>query len=128
METIHPHTLCLALARTQLNLSPPAYRDAFTLLRKYRLDLNILYDYQPSSFLSHVHHFVAQLSTVEFLNLFISALRKDTQKFFSNVEVVQDDQKLNTVCDALRGALVAADEAKYLLPILTTYLIPSLFA
>lgn len=122
METIHPHTVCLSLARTLLDRDPPNYRDAFLLLRKYRLDLNLLYDYNPSLFLAQVDAFVPQLGTVDYLNLFITSLNKDVKKFFP--DVVQEETqelKINAVCNALRRALVAADESKYLLPILTTY-------
>ena len=123
METIHPHIVCLSLARTLLDHDPPNYRDAFLLLRKYRLDLNLLYDYNPSTFLSQVDAFVPQLGTVDYLNLFITALHKDVKSFFPDVAHAQDTQesKVNAVCNALRRALIAADESKYLLSILTTY-------
>lgn len=122
METIHPHILCLSSARTYLSRQPPGYLEAFLLLRKYRLDLNILYDYDPSLFLAHTQHFVKSLDSVDYLNLFISALSPETRDFFEQGKTESGKSgKVNAVCDALRSELVALDGTKFLLPTLTTY-------
>lgn len=43
--------------------------------RRHRIDLNILYDHEPKSFLSNVELFVNQVENVDYLNLFLSSLR-----------------------------------------------------
>ena len=43
--------------------------------RKHRIDLNILYDHDPKSFLNNVESFVNQIKKVDYLNLFLSNLR-----------------------------------------------------
>ena len=90
--------------------------------------MNILYDYDPKSFLTNVASFVNQLESVDFLNLFISSLNSDIKAIEGspqNGELVGSldgaGSKINLVCDAIRRILEETDHSKYLLSILTTY-------
>ena len=51
------------------------YREAFLACRKHRLDLNILYDLAPSQFMENLSKFVEAVPEVDYLNLFVSALK-----------------------------------------------------
>jgi elongator complex protein 1 len=51
------------------------YLSAYMACRKHRIDLNILYDHEPKSFLNNVELFVNQVEKVDYLNLFLSSLR-----------------------------------------------------
>jgi elongator complex protein 1 len=52
-----------------------AYRAAFLILRKHRLDLNVLYDLEPKRFMESLPEFVEQILEVDYLNLFVSSLK-----------------------------------------------------
>jgi elongator complex protein 1 len=51
------------------------YRNAFMICRKHRLDLNVLHDLDPEGFMLRLPDFVKQVPEVDYLNLFISAMR-----------------------------------------------------
>ncbi|RKO84341.1 IKI3 family-domain-containing protein, partial [Blyttiomyces helicus] len=74
--------------RTQSILSPLSssanpstkshdYRTSYLLVRKHRLDMNLLVDHDPAAFSAHVTDFVAQVDDPEYLNLFLSGLRNE---------------------------------------------------
>ncbi|CAI2174277.1 9937_t:CDS:10 [Funneliformis geosporum] len=108
LETVHPRVLVLASVRESLDRFD--YLSAYMTCRKHRIDLNILYDHDPKSFLNNVELFVNQVEKVEYLNLFLSSLR------------MQDvSTKVNSVCDAVRGILESKNSTKYLQSIITTF-------
>jgi len=53
------------------------YRAAFLACRRHRIDLNILFDHDPSSFQANLADFVAQVKEVDHLNLFLSGLKDE---------------------------------------------------
>jgi elongator complex protein 1 len=53
------------------------YRAAFLACRRHRIDLNILYDHDPTSFRDHLAEFVSQVKDVDYLNLFLSGLKDE---------------------------------------------------
>ena len=111
------------------------YGLAFRLLRRQRVDLNLLVDHNPRRFLGEVDTFLDQVTATEDLNLFISALNED------NVEAKRyppppwypprpqgEDEDLlqggkqNRVCELIRAGLVKKRGASAALqPILSTY-------
>jgi elongator complex protein 1 len=58
------------------------FLSAFQLVRKHRVDMNFLYDHNPSQFIEHIKLFVHQLKEdPDALNLFLSGLKnKDSIK------------------------------------------------
>ncbi len=48
------------------------YGKAFIACRKHRIDLNVLFEHNPTSFMENVSSFVEQIDEVDFLNLFIT--------------------------------------------------------
>jgi elongator complex protein 1 len=73
LETIYPRALVLAGIRR--NIRKGEYRAAFLACRAQRVDMNILYDLDPQKFISSASEFVSQISRIDYLDLFLSALR-----------------------------------------------------
>ncbi len=73
LETINPRPLVLAVVKKDVALKD--YRSAFLHCRTHRIDLNIIYDLAPETFLNSIPEFVKQIPEVDYLNLFISGLK-----------------------------------------------------
>lgn len=72
LELVSPRVLVLHRCRQLLSQSD--YRKAFALLRKHRLSLNLLHDFQPEEFMANIERVVTALNTADNLNLFLSEL------------------------------------------------------
>ncbi|RHZ45275.1 hypothetical protein Glove_682g24 [Diversispora epigaea] len=128
LETISPRALVLASVRDALNRLD--YKTAYIDCRKHRIDLNILYDHSPETFLKNVRSFVLQVEKVDYLNLFLSNLRNEDVILTmyppvgnsNKTDSTQDiSTKVNTICDAIREVLETLDSKAYLKSIITTY-------
>ena len=73
IETIYPRALVLAIIRQ--NIDEKKYKKAFLSCRSHRVDMNILHDHDPESFIDNVDLFVDQIGKVEHIDLFLSQLR-----------------------------------------------------
>ena len=73
LETIYPRALVLAGIRQ--NINDKKYKRAFLACRNHRVDMNILHDHAPQSFMKDVALFVDQVKKVEHIDLFLSQLR-----------------------------------------------------
>ena len=51
------------------------YGGAFSLMRKHRINMNLLHDHAPARFLSNVTSFVTQVDNVNHVNLFLTDLQ-----------------------------------------------------
>ncbi|KAI7903384.1 IKI3 family-domain-containing protein [Cokeromyces recurvatus] len=129
LETISPRAFVLAAIREDLkNLN---FRSAFIACRRNRIDLNILYDDNPERFIEHIRTFIEQVSEVDYLNLFLSNLRnEDTLVTMYRRGGRTADQltaapgvenKVNTVCEAVRKILIELGQERYMQSILSTY-------
>lgn len=124
LEAIHPRALILTII-SQL-LDTKQYAVAFTSLRRHRINMNIIHDYNPDSFLSSIQEFITQIHQPQFLNIFITEL-SDTDictTMYPNmkrgVSSIQTENKVNSVCDTLVETCDrSADPTSYLLSILT---------
>ncbi|OWF47940.1 putative elongator complex protein 1 [Mizuhopecten yessoensis] len=130
LETIHPRALVLSAVRKYLDSLE--FGQAFVCMRKHRLNLNLIYDHCPQSFLDNVQKFVQQVKLVDYINLFLTDLREEdctvtmyTAAYNRSAPVVDEGtnrpSKVDKVCEVVRQALVSEDEKKYLLSILTSY-------
>ncbi|KAJ8304476.1 hypothetical protein KUTeg_018059 [Tegillarca granosa] len=130
LETIHPRALVLSAVRKRLDKLQ--FKDAMVIMRKHRINLNLIYDHSPENFLNNVETFVNQISSVNQINLFLTDLQEEdvtvimyTAAYDRNPDTLDDTQdkpsKIDIVCDAVRHALKNIDENKYLLSILTAY-------
>ena len=73
LETIYPRALVLAGIRDSINAKK--YNRAFLACRNQRVDMNILHDHSPGTFISDVELFIDQVQKVEYIDLFLSQLR-----------------------------------------------------
>mmetsp|Transcript_12010 Transcript_12010/g.20268 ORF Transcript_12010/g.20268 Transcript_12010/m.20268 type:complete len:314 (-) Transcript_12010:1219-2160(-) len=145
LEGIHPRLICIS--KCIEFVENKQYGLAFKTLRQQKVDINLIYDVDPAAFLQNISLFVDQVSQVDYLNLFINSLvdegvcqelefmrpkdkeaeiREEHAQFMAKqIEGKKEtlsSNKVNIVCEALKGELQARNQAnQYLLPILTVY-------
>jgi elongator complex protein 1 len=73
LETIYPRALVLASIRKSIDEED--YLSAFLSCRSQRVDMNIIYDHNPTQFVDSVGAFIAQVGKAEYIDLFLSQLR-----------------------------------------------------
>ncbi|GAB0135432.1 hypothetical protein EsDP_00003770 [Epichloe bromicola] len=130
VETIFPRAMVVDGIRSLIE--EKSYARAFSYCRTQRVDMNILYDHQPSQFLANVGLFLDQLNDVTYIDLFLSSVReedvtetmyKDTKRPRAQLESQGQSHehstatesppppsssiKINTVCDAVLQKLEA---------------------
>ncbi|KND92822.1 Elongator complex protein 1 [Tolypocladium ophioglossoides CBS 100239] len=123
VETIFPRAMVVAGIRNLIE--EKNYARAFSYCRTQRVDMNILYDHQPTQFLANVGLFLDQLKEVPYIDLFLSSLREEdvTQTMYQDTKPSRTQQpsvpleadasapskptnaKVNTVCDTLLKSL-----------------------
>ncbi|WZH48120.1 IKI3 family-domain-containing protein [Fusarium acuminatum] len=122
LETVFPRAMVIAGIRNLIDKKN--YARAFSYCRTQRVDMNILYDYQPEQFLANVGLFLDQIPDVAHIDLFLSSLRAEdvTQTMYQDtkrpkafgIDTLPAEMspaprgsaaKVNTVCDALLNAL-----------------------
>ncbi|CAB4001430.1 Elongator complex 1 [Paramuricea clavata] len=126
LEAIHPRVLILSYLKKCFD--NVRYKDAFTCMRRHRINLNLLYDHNCKHFLENVATFIQQVESVSFVNMFLSELKADdvTQSLYADyyrdkTPAEKLEKKVDTICDAMRKALETIDQNKYLLCILTSH-------
>ncbi|XP_046881186.1 elongator complex protein 1 isoform X2 [Hypomesus transpacificus] len=128
LETLHHRALVLAQLRRRLDCRK--FREAFECMRKLRINLNLIYDHNPKSFLESTEIFLKQLDSISHINLFLTELKEeDTTTTMYPCPVSSPDRpaggasrnKVDTVCDALRNTMETMDQHKYCLCILTSH-------
>uniref|UniRef100_A0A0X3PLM4 Elongator complex protein 1 n=2 Tax=Schistocephalus solidus TaxID=70667 RepID=A0A0X3PLM4_SCHSO len=147
LEVIHPPALVFDYLRPLYDSCQ--YATAIQVMRRHRVNFNLIYDYSPNKFLTNISNFVRQMESVDYITLLITDLREeDTAQTIlstsdstlspdallaSNVAKIRDclpkkslmeprsSTKVNLVCDALLKAMLTIDSKRYLLPILTCY-------
>ena len=72
IETIYPRMLVLGVVRE--NVARLQYAAAFTTCKVHRIDMNLLYDLNPTQFDTNMDLFVRELGSPANLDLFLSAL------------------------------------------------------
>ena len=148
IEIIHPRAL--VLRHSMLKTMDMNYSEAFQLMRRQKVDLNLIVDMNPIHFLDMdgVTSFVEQVESIDYLNLFISCLQdwdstkerypipywiKSTQSDSEMKSDIDFSCKVNLVCGRIRSVMIAAQEAghtkagrtisedHFLLPILSSF-------
>ncbi|OQV11841.1 putative elongator complex protein 1 [Hypsibius exemplaris] len=74
LEIIHPRALVIGKICDFLRAGKKNYRGAFNLMRKHRINMNLLVDFDLSQFLQDVPVFLAQIGNSVDLNIFIAEL------------------------------------------------------
>ena len=140
MEGIFPRALVLRYAMTRI--SQDDFDTAFTMMRRQKVDLNVIVDMDPLHFLeTGIEKFIDQVKSIDHLNLFISCLQdwdvtqgrfpvpswlKHT-KLSAPQQVVEEGTKVNRVCQKARKVMLSREadgsvpEGHFLLPVLSTF-------
>ncbi|NXN94720.1 ELP1 protein, partial [Rhinopomastus cyanomelas] len=136
LETVHHRALVLGQIRKWLDRL--MFREAFQCMRKLRINLNLLYDYNPKAsipssivFLENAENFIRQIDSVNCINLFFTELKEEdftktmypSMNVSSNAQPPQhtDKKKVNLICDVMKSAMEHLDPQKYCLSILTAH-------
>ncbi|EPY54265.1 elongator subunit Iki3 [Schizosaccharomyces cryophilus OY26] len=129
LETIFPRIMVLNGVRKLIDISD--YSSAFKVCRTHRLDLNMLFDYDPEKFFSNVSLFVDQLGRVDYLDLFFASLKPedvtqsmymDTSKYQLSENIISYENKVNTICKSVRDILISKNDDRFFQSIITSYL------
>ncbi|OMJ95037.1 hypothetical protein SteCoe_1742 [Stentor coeruleus] len=117
LEGISPRLLTLHQVRTLIHQQK--YEESFKLLRKHKIDLNLLYDIDPDKF--NIPLFISSIKKQEYFNLFLTSL-KDTDsvnKYF-HTQTRNFEGKTNKISEEFRKHL---NPESHSLSILTTFAI-----
>lgn len=125
LEAVCPRALVLASVRR--SLASLDYARAYFDCRRHRIDLNILVDAAPQTFLRTADMLVEQLGAGDLLNLFVAGLRAESTAqtkylgFAAHAAEPLED-KVNTVCARVREVIAARpDAARHVETVMTTY-------
>lgn len=150
LEVIHPRCLMWSTVSKMINQDPPNYVPAFELMRKNRMNLNLIYDQNADLFFSNIEKFTDQISerNIDYLVLFLTELsdqvesipgilsvqhqsirperyganNSDGNGIGQNIE--KEDGKVEKVCRKMRQIMMGRGKEKvsfFLHPILVTY-------
>lgn len=144
LEGISPRGLVLPYVMTKIQTGD--LHEAFDIMRRQRVDLNLIVDLDPSNFLSCVaDQLICQIEKIDNINLFISSLIDGDSTFKYPVpswirqgipaatNIYVEDSKVNIVCRKMRELMLAAEKdgmtscgkivekGHFLLPILSTF-------
>ncbi|XP_053673500.1 elongator complex protein 1 [Anopheles nili] len=92
LEAINPRVLSLCLIAKHLDALE--YYEAFDIMRKERINLNLLVDHDFARFMAHLgSHFLVQITNVNWLNLFITDLsNQDARQMYESNYLNREDQ------------------------------------
>lgn len=125
LETIRPRPLTI-LSAVEF-IQERKYFKAFDLLRKERINLNVLCDLNPLKFIKDLNEFIIQVKDTSWISLFITELENKNYlntvyvSQFQQNKVQELDNKVFTVCTHLTNELNKLDKDKYAFPLLGCY-------
>jgi elongator complex protein 1 len=125
LEVIHPRAL--VLRHSMLKTMDQNYDEAFQLMRRQKVDLNLIVDMNPNHFLNSggVDTFIEQVENIDYLNLFISCLQdwdstkerypipywiKPIHSAIEDEASIDFSSKVNLVCRRMRSVMIKAQE------------------
>ena len=131
LEVIYPRPLVISVVKHDLDHQN--YKNALVLMRKNRINMNLIHDHDSAKFFKNVDVFVKSLDSVEFINLFLGELQEEDvtsfmYKQFYPSRLVKpasilncSASKVDRVCEAVLRELYNENSVKYFLCILTAY-------
>ena len=141
LESIYPRALVLRYLMTRI--ANGVYGEAFRMMRKHKVDLNLIVDLNPRGFLDGgIASFVKQVDVIDYLNLFISTLQnydvtqarfpvptwlRDKIKQSEESQTFDFSTKVNEICRKSRSVMLDFEKEGekpgryYLLPVLSTF-------
>ncbi|XP_017969177.1 putative elongator complex protein 1 [Drosophila navojoa] len=134
LEVICPRVLALDLIGKSLDRGD--YYHPMCMLRKHRINMNIICDHDMAKFVESVGEFLDQIQDSQWICLFINELQNEDYSlgmYASNYDTVRQrpppdfkvDQKVSTICGLLIKQMTSTDDpkqkARFRLPIITAY-------
>lgn len=125
LETIRPRPLTI-LSAIDL-IQERKYLIAFDLLRKERINLNVLCDLDPIKFIDDLNEFITQVKDSSWISLFITELEDKNYlntvyaSQFQQNKVKELNNKVFTICSNLMDMLNMLDKDKFAFPLLGCY-------
>ncbi|XP_033204247.2 elongator complex protein 1 [Bombus vancouverensis nearcticus] len=126
LECIQPRALSLYIIGFYLDNCN--YLSAFDLMRRQRINLNLIYDYNPKKFIENANKFVEQVSKASWLSLFLSELADEdvTMTIYANYYRRHQSEsrnleinKIESICSLLRNIMEERNNSDHLIqPIL----------
>mmetsp|Transcript_11114 Transcript_11114/g.21789 ORF Transcript_11114/g.21789 Transcript_11114/m.21789 type:complete len:1140 (+) Transcript_11114:1462-4881(+) len=124
LELIAPRSFVLNAVK--VSVISVQYLKAFLLLKKHRIDFNLLYDIAPDLFFDRLSDFLQQIGDADSLNLFLAALKdEDFEANYYGVDSKPSAGKVSAICEAVRAQL---SPSTHILSIVTTFAKQSKFA
>ncbi|CAG4944114.1 unnamed protein product [Parnassius apollo] len=128
LETIQPRPLSLKIIGELLDFLH--YEKAFDLMRKQRINLNLIHDHNPKLFLSNIDKFLESIQNTSWLCLFLSDLENSdvTKTMYSSSypnerNSNENTKKVEKICDVIQTCInKRIDRDQKILPLLTTYI------
>uniref|UniRef100_A0A8C1L8B9 Elongator complex protein 1 n=1 Tax=Cyprinus carpio TaxID=7962 RepID=A0A8C1L8B9_CYPCA len=126
LETIHHRALVLLFFPQKML----RFKDAFECMRKLRINLNLIYDHNPTVFLDNLEMFLKQIDSINYINLFLTELKEEDttttmypcpSRSASSSAAGKEGKKVDIICDALRSTMETLDPQKYCLCVLTSH-------
>lgn len=118
LECIEPRALSLHILKSHLDNC--SYRIAFDIMKKQRINLNLIYDHDPKLFMDNAEKFVEEIAKPDWLSLFLSELQNEdvTSTMYANcypnrsvrsVAITGNNEikinKVNEICKLLRDIM-----------------------
>lgn len=134
LECIEPRALSLHILKSHLDNC--SYRTAFDIMKKQRINLNLIYDHDPKLFTDNAERFVEEIAKPDWLSLFLSELQNEdvTSTMYANCYPNRSVRslatsggnetkvsKINEICELLRDIMERRHNAANLIqPILVS--------
>lgn len=135
LETVKPRTLSLTILSSLLDSCQ--YTKSYDILRRERINLNLIVDHNPEVFLNNMEEFLVQIENPNWLNLFLTELQNEDvtttiykQNYLRRKEAISvtiSDYKVESKIDFIcaKFCQIIADKFdnadRFLLPKITSY-------
>ncbi|XP_059609291.1 elongator complex protein 1 [Phlebotomus argentipes] len=130
LETIQPRALTLNIVGELLDGNE--YRKAYEILRKQRINLNLIVDHNPKEFFSNLDVFLEEITNPSWLNLFLTDLKCEdvTTTIYEGSyrmktkECPEDysiEEKVEKICEEMCEKMESMNEKRFTLPIITSF-------
>ncbi|XP_059486285.1 putative elongator complex protein 1 [Neocloeon triangulifer] len=129
LEAVQPRALAIFIVKKLLDNKK--YFEAFDIMRKQRINLNLIYDHNPALFLGNIKEFVQQIKNQNWLCLFLADLMEMdvTESMYAGhypnkreFALPANSTKLDFICTKMRENLVEVDKDGLVLPVITTFI------
>uniref|UniRef100_A0A1B0CDB8 Elongator complex protein 1 n=1 Tax=Lutzomyia longipalpis TaxID=7200 RepID=A0A1B0CDB8_LUTLO len=131
LEAIQPRALTLLIIGDLLHKNQ--YRKAYEILRKQRINLNLIVDHNPKEFFEKIDVFLNEISNPSWLNLFLTDLQNEdvtttiyegsyrmlkVREYPENYTI---EGKVERICEEMCKKMQSRNEKHLLLPIITSF-------